>query len=37
LRISDLSWELEDAALWLEFRLPSGAFATSVLREIATL
>lgn len=37
LRISDLSWEFEDDALWLEFSLPSGAFATSVLREIATL
>ncbi len=37
LRISDLSWEFEDDALWLEFRLASGAFATSVLREIATL
>ena len=37
LRVSDLSWEFEDDALWLEFSLPSGAFATSVLREIATL
>jgi tRNA pseudouridine13 synthase len=37
LRVSDLSWEFEDDALWLEFRLPSGAFATSVLREIAAL
>ncbi len=37
LRISDLSWHFEDDALWLEFRLPPGAFATSVLREIATL
>ena len=37
LRIRDLSWEFEDDALWLEFRLPPGAFATSVLREIATL
>ena len=37
LRIRDLSWQFEDGALWLEFRLPAGAFATSVLREIATL
>ena len=37
LRIRDLSWEFEDDAIWLEFRLPSGAFATSVLREIANL
>ncbi|HSM29216.1 MAG TPA: tRNA pseudouridine(13) synthase TruD [Woeseiaceae bacterium] len=37
LRIAGLSWQTEDDALWLEFRLPSGAFATSVLREIATL
>jgi tRNA pseudouridine13 synthase len=34
-RISDLDWQLEDDALWLEFTLPKGAFATSVLREIA--
>lgn len=37
LRVRDLSWEFEGDALWLEFRLPSGAFATSVLREIATV
>jgi len=37
LRIRDLSWEFDDDGLWLEFRLPPGAFATSVLREIATL
>ena len=36
LRVADLSWEIEDAAVWLEFTLPPGAFATSVLREIAT-
>jgi tRNA pseudouridine13 synthase len=35
LRVHDLSWEIEDDALWLEFRLPPGAFATAVLREIA--
>ena len=37
LRVSELAWEFEDDALWLDFRLPPGAFATSVLREIATL
>jgi len=37
LRIIDLSWEFADDALWLEFTLPPGAFATSVLREVATL
>lgn len=36
LRVSDLSWEFADDALWLEFGLPAGGFATSVLREIAT-
>jgi tRNA pseudouridine13 synthase len=35
LRVSELSWEVEDDVLWVEFRLPPGAFATSVLREIA--
>jgi tRNA pseudouridine13 synthase len=35
LRVHDLSWEFDNDALWLEFRLPPGAFATSVLREIA--
>lgn len=37
LRVHDLSWEFGDDALWLAFRLPAGGFATSVLREIATL
>ncbi len=37
LRIQDLSWNFDSDALWLEFTLPPGAFATSVLREIATL
>ena len=36
LRVGDLSWEIEDDALWLEFTLPAGGFATAVLREIAT-
>jgi tRNA pseudouridine13 synthase len=37
LRVQNLSWAFEDDALWLEFGLPAGGFATSVLREIATL
>ena len=37
LRVQGLSWEIEDDALWLDFRLPPGAFATSVLREIADI
>ncbi len=37
LRVTDLSWEFADDALWLEFRLPSGGFATSVLREVASV
>ncbi|MDH3758147.1 MAG: tRNA pseudouridine(13) synthase TruD [Gammaproteobacteria bacterium] len=35
LRVSDLSWDVEDDALWLDFTLPAGGFATAVLREIA--
>ncbi len=37
LRIADLSWDFEDDALWLDFRLPAGGFATSVLREVASV
>lgn len=37
LRVAELSSDFEDGALWLEFRLPSGAFATSVLRELASV
>ena len=37
LRIQDLSSNFDNDALWVEFTLPPGAFATSVLREIATL
>lgn len=38
LRAADLSWEwLGQSSLKLAFALPSGAFATSVLRELATL
>ena len=36
-RLQDLRWEFEDDALWLEFLLPKGAFATTVLREIVSL
>lgn len=36
-RVQDLHWEFEDDALWLEFVLPKGAYATTVLREIASL
>jgi tRNA pseudouridine13 synthase len=37
LRIGDLDWQLEDDAFWLEFSLPKGGFATSVLREVASV
>ena len=37
LRVSDLSWEFADDALWLEFTLPAGSFATAVLRELASV
>lgn len=38
LRAADLSWEwLDDSSLRVAFALSSGAFATSVLRELATL
>ena len=35
LRVCDLHWQVVDNAIWLEFELPSGGFATSVLREVA--
>ena len=34
-RVSALQWEFADDALWLEFGLPRGSFATAVLRETA--
>jgi tRNA pseudouridine13 synthase len=37
LRVSDLSWQFEPDTLWLDFTLPKGAFATSVLRELADI
>ena len=33
MRVNQLRWENTDNALWLEFRLGKGSFATSVLRE----
>lgn len=36
LRVQDLDWQIEDDALWLEFRLGRGSYATAVLREVAT-
>lgn len=36
LRVTELSWQFDDDALWLEFDLPKGGYATAVLREIAT-
>lgn len=37
LRVADLAWRWEGDALLLNFALASGAFATSVLRELVTL
>ena len=37
LRVADLSWNFDDNTLWLEFTLPRGAFATSVIREIVAV
>jgi len=34
LRVGNLTWNFDDGALWLEFTLPRGAFATSVIREL---
>ena len=34
MRVRDLRWEIEGDALWLEFRLRKGSYATAVLREI---
>jgi tRNA pseudouridine13 synthase len=36
LRVSELSWYFDQDALWLEFELTKGGYATAVLREIAT-
>ena len=37
MRVADLRWEFGEGALWLEFRLRRGSYATAVLREIATV
>lgn len=34
LPVRELRWDIESDALWLEFNLPRGGFATAVLREI---
>ncbi len=34
LRVQNLSWEIDDDVLWLEFSLRRGGYATTVLREI---
>jgi len=37
LPVRDLQWEVEADALWLEFRLGRGSYATAVLREVASI
>lgn len=37
LRVGELDWQLDDDGLWLDFTLPKGGFATSVIREIAAV
>lgn len=37
MRVIDLNWEIDADALWLDFGLRKGCFATAVLREIASL
>jgi tRNA pseudouridine13 synthase len=37
LRVSDIRWTTEDDSMTVEFRLGRGAYATSVLREIASV
>jgi tRNA pseudouridine13 synthase len=36
LRVPDLSWQIDQDILWLEFELAKGGYATAVLREIAS-
>jgi len=36
LRVSHLSWQIDQDALWLEFELAKGGYATAVLREVAS-
>ncbi len=36
LRVPELSWQIDQDILWLEFELAKGGYATAVLREIAS-
>jgi len=36
-RAADLAWSLEDGVLELEFELPAGSYATSLLREVVVV
>ncbi|HKX55902.1 MAG TPA: tRNA pseudouridine(13) synthase TruD [Xanthomonadales bacterium] len=35
--MQDFSWDLQQDELLLEFRLPAGAYATTVLRELVNV
>ncbi len=37
LRVAELEWEIEGNALWAQFTLGRGSYATAVLREIASV
>lgn len=37
MRVGDLDWDVEEDAVWLEFRLRRGSYATAVIREIAAV
>jgi len=34
MRVGEIGWQRKDDAFWLEFQLPKGSFATTVLREL---
>jgi len=34
MRVGEIHWQRRDDAVWLEFQLPKGSFATTVLREL---
>lgn len=34
MRVGEIGWQRKDDAIWLEFQLPKGSFATTVLREL---
>jgi len=36
MRVPDLSWKIDEDALWLEFTLGRGSYATTLLREIVS-